>query len=165
MGSMKTIIWEKKTFAIFRSCAMCITSLRILLGLEFLRNLWNQMCLAVSKWSNVTAPVTEVSESHPYWGHFPFSSPSHPKSEFQRRVICGNLRQCANITILNQEKIAQNWLPGASRVPGNILAPISRAWEPKSGRKGKSFLEHGSEVRFLPLSSLEQCASHLFGSC
>ena len=98
--SMKTIIWEKKTFAIFRSCATCITSLRILLGLEFLRNLWNQMGLAVSKWSNVTAPVTEVSESHPYWGHFPFSSPSHPKSEFQRRVICGNLRQCASLTIL-----------------------------------------------------------------
>ena len=158
-------------------------SFLILLGLEFLSNVWNQMGLTVGKWSILNAPgALRCLNLIQIWGLSLSLPSSQPKSEFQRRVICGNLRQCASLpilearnmwelktvcqyTILNQGKIAQNWLPGASRVPGNILAPIPRAWEPKSGRKGKSFLEHGSEVRFLPLSSLEQCASHLFGSC
>ena len=58
------------------------------------------------------------------------------KSEFPKRVICGNLGQCTNLPILNHEKVAQNWLSGASRVPGIILAPIPRTLEPESGGKG-----------------------------
>ena len=46
----------KKIFSFFRSCATCIMSLLIMLGLELLSNLWSQMGPTVSKWYNLNVP-------------------------------------------------------------------------------------------------------------
>ena len=76
-------------------------SFLILLGLEFLSNVWNQMCLTVGKWSILNAPgaLRCLNLIH-IWGISLSLPSSQPKSEFQRRVICGNLGRCPNLTIL-----------------------------------------------------------------
>ena len=77
-------------------------SFLILLGLEFLSNVWNQMGLTFGKWSILNAPraLRCLNRIH-IWGISLSLPSSQPKSEFQRRVICGNLGQCPNLTILN----------------------------------------------------------------
>ena len=51
----------------------------------------------------------------------------------------GNLSYIMEVSYISLSQLVRgNWLPGAFRVPGNILAPIPRAWEPQSGKK--SFL-------------------------
>ena len=54
---------------------------------------------------------------------------------FYVRCLCLKPSPDTDIRTLNPGKDAKNLLPGAYRVPGNILAPISKAWEPESGKK------------------------------
>ena len=49
--------------------------------------------------------------------------------------ICLKPSPDTDIRTLNPENVAFNLLPGAYRVPGNIPAPIPRAWEPETGKK------------------------------
>ena len=73
-----------------------------MLALEFLSNVWNQMGLTVGKWSILNAPgALKTLNLIRIWGISLSLPSSQPKYDFQERVICGNLGQCPNLTILN----------------------------------------------------------------